>query len=397
MIESAVDVPARSRRVTGLLLTISATDAVATGVILPTLPFLALDLGVGPVAIGALIAASAVMQLVMGPVWGGLADRFDSRRLLIIAPLIAAAGHLLLALAQNYQMMVAARVLTGAGAAVPVLLQARIVAETTDRDRTAMVGRVTAVQGAGTILGPALGALVVRYGIGAVGMTAALAALLVALLASRLPARELARSTPRRSVLGALRSLLGSRRLRPLVVIALLGWLCFTAYATALPLFLNQEFRLSSTTYGGLIAISGMVALLVRGVLLGWLVKRLGEPALMVVGAGLLAASMALVPLLPTVWLTPLLPLTYAIGAGLLFPCQVARVSSNAPEGTAGLALGGNATVAGLGTVLGPLAAGALFTALAGGAFLLGAAVLVVVATIAVVTEYLPQRGVKTV
>ncbi|WP_433374789.1 MFS transporter [Streptosporangium sp. CA-115845] len=375
-----------------VLLALSAVDAVATGVILPALPFFALDMGAGPVAVGALFAASAVTQLLLAPMWGGLADRIGTRRLLMVAPLVAAAGHLTLALSQDYPTMFVARVLAGTGGAVPVLLQTHMVGRIAGDARTVMIGRLTAVQGAGTIVGPALGALAVPYGIGPVGTVAAAAAFAAAVLATRVSTGEPAAGTVRKPVLGAIGSLLRSRRLRPLAAIAFVGWFGFTGYATVLPLFLHEEFRISSTAYGGLMAISGIVALLVRGLLLSRLVSRFGEPGLMVAGALLLATSMALVPLLPTVWWTPLLPLTYAIGAGLLFPCQVTRMSRSAPNGAAGLALGGNATVGGIGTVLGPLAVGGLFVSLSGGLFALGAVLFTVVAMIALVTQFIPTR-----
>lgn len=375
-----------------MLLALSAVDAMATGVILPTLPFLALNVGADPMAVGALFAASAVTQLLLAPIWGGLADRVGTRRLLTIAPLVAAASHLTLALSQNYPTMFVARVLAGAGAAVPVLLQTHVVGRIPGDARAVVIGRLTAVQGAGTIVGPALGALAVPYGIAPVGAVAATAALAAALLATRVSTGEPDGETVRRPVLGAVGSLLRSRRLRPLAVIAFVGWFGFTGYATVLPLFLHEEFRMSSTVYAGLMAISGVVALLVRGVLLGRLVGRFGESGLMVAGALLLATSMALVPLLPTLWWTPLLPLTYAMGAGLLFPCQVTRTSRSAPGGGAGLALGGNATIGGIGTVLGPLSVGGLFTSLPRGLFALGAALFTVVAMIALVTQLIPSR-----
>jgi MFS family permease len=85
----------------------------------------------------------------------------------------------------------------------------------------------------------------------------------------------------------------------------------------------------------------------------------------------------------PSVAPVPVLPLTWAMGASLLFPSLVAELSRAAPEGMAGLALGGSALLSGLGVVLGPVAAGALTQFLwPAGPFLAGAAVLVAVALV---------------
>jgi MFS transporter, DHA1 family, tetracycline resistance protein len=366
-----------------LLLAMCAGAALANFVIMPTLPFFALGLGVGPVAIGVMFAASAVTQLLLAPVWGTLADRFGTGRLLVIVPLISVAANLTLAFSHAYPTMLVARILAGGGASVSVLAQTRVVAAVDGEARTVLVGRLTAVQGVGTIAGPALASLVVPYGIGAVGAVAAGASLLVAVLATLLPPEETGAGSNRRPAFSAVRTLLSIPRLRALAVVGMLGWLCFSGYGTVLPLFLHRRFGLTSTSFGYLVTVSGIVALVVRGLLLGWFVRRFGEPLLLVAGALAISGSMALAALLPTVWLTPVLPMTYALGAGLLFPCLVTMISRTAPQGTAGLAVGGSATLSGIGTVLGPVLGGALFASLPHGVFGLGSAAFASVAVVA--------------
>jgi DHA1 family tetracycline resistance protein-like MFS transporter len=141
-------------------------------------------------------------------------------------------------------------------------------------------------------------------------------------------------------------------------MIMILGWLCFAGYTAILPVHLAQRLDVTAAMFGYVVAVSGAIAFVVRGLLLGKLVRRFGERRLLVAGGMLLAGALALAPVLPTIWSMPLLPLLWAGGAGLLFPCVVGEIGRNAPEGTTGMALGAGTMLAGVGRVAGPVAAG---------------------------------------
>ncbi|MEV0730493.1 MFS transporter [Polymorphospora sp. NPDC050346] len=386
----------RGRAGIGVLVTAAGADAVAIGVILPALPFIVIAMHGGAFGLGILLAAASVAALVAAPVWGALADRYGTRRLLLIAPLVAAAGHVVFAFSTNYPTLFVGRVVAGLGAAVALLAQthaARIVA---DADRTGVIGRVTAAQGVGNIVGPALGGLVLSYGTIAVGLTAAAGPLVAWLLTVfLLPAaeprpvarpgrqRRLTARPGRQRRLTAMVTALRQRRLRRTATAILVGWLCFTGYATVLPVELADRLAITAATYGVIIAISGVVAVVVRGLLLGRLVRAFGETRLMVGGAALIAASMLLAPVVPAGWAVPVLPLTWALGASVLFPCAVAEMSRIAGPDSVGLAMGAAAMLAGIGSVAGPLVAGTVRTFLwAPGPFVAGAALMLAVAVL---------------
>lgn len=373
-----------TRRDQAVLIAVTAADSLAVGLMLPLLPFLALDVGAGPFAIGTLVAVASVASLVAAPLWGGLADRWGTRRLLLIAPLLSATGHVLFAFSGTFTTMLVSRLVVGLGAAVPLLVQTHVVATSEGTDRTALLGRVTAAQGAGSIVGPMLGALLAPLGIVAVGLGAAAAPLIaITLIALFLPRPAQPPQRQQRRSIAAASALLRSRSLRPYAVATFFGWLAFMGYSAVLPIHLEDRLHISATVYGLIVGISGVVAVVVRGIALGPLAKRFGEYRLMITGIGLLAFSMVFAPVVPSVLLLPVLPLTWAMGASLLFPSLVAELSRAAPDGMAGLALGGSALLSGLGVVLGPIAAGGLIQVLwPAGPFLAGAAVVVAVAVV---------------
>lgn len=378
--------PRATRAGNRVVIAATAVDSVAMGTILPALPFIVLSIGVGSAGLGTLVAAASVAGMIGAPLWGALADRYGTRRLLLIAPLIAATGHVIFAFSDSYAQLLAARIIAGFGSAVVLLAQTHASLTVTDENRTEVLGRVTAAQGVGNIVGPAIGGLLVSYGMLAVGLTAAagpLAAWLLTLLLLPDARQDTAKPRSGRNRFAAAGDALRSPRLRWLSLAILIGWLCFSGYATVLAIELSHRLDVTATFYGVMVAISGVVAIVVRGLLLGPLVRRLGEIRLMVLGASMIGTSMLLAPLIPTLWLAPVLPLTWALGASLLFPSTVGEISKLAPKGAVGLAMGAAAMLANIGIVFGPIAAGLVQEYLwQQGPFYFGAALFAVVAVL---------------
>lgn len=379
-----------------VLLVATTTDSVATGLILPVLPFIALQFGIGAVAIGTLAAAFSLAQLAAATLWGTLSDRFGIRPLLIAAPLVSTGGHLLFAFAHGYPLLLAGRTVAGFGAAVVLLVQIHITATTSTQDRTGLLGQVTAMQGLANIFGPTIGGLLAPHGTMAVGLTSAAMTIVTATIAAAgLPSvRREPRAEAKRSPWQGVTTVVRVRALRHLGLAMLVTWFCFAGYSTILPLRLEHHLDMTVTEYGLLGTISGAFALVIRGLLLKRLVRHFGELGLMATGAGLLAASMTLAPLLPGLGFTPILPVTWATGASLLFPSMVGQLSKAAPAGSAGLVLGGGSMLVSTGLILGPVAAGTGLQ-VAGGAipFFVGAAVFAVVATASIRLRRTPAPG----
>lgn len=112
-----------------LLGAIAALGSLSTQLLVPALPSIAADLGigVGPVqlVIGVFLVGLGGGQLVVGP----LADRTERRHLLLGGLLLFAAGSLLAAFAQRLEVLLAARFLQAAGGATGLVL-ARVLLNT---------------------------------------------------------------------------------------------------------------------------------------------------------------------------------------------------------------------------------------------------------------------------
>ncbi|WP_206313668.1 MFS transporter [Streptomyces coryli] len=94
------------------------------------------------------------------PVYGRLADRFSLRRLFTVALVVFAAGSLICAVAPSLIVLVAGRVVMGAGgAAIPVLAIVSAARLLSGREAAVGIGFLGAAAGAGTAAGPAVGGI----------------------------------------------------------------------------------------------------------------------------------------------------------------------------------------------------------------------------------------------
>src|SRR5438132_14389845 len=76
-------------------------NALGSGLILPLLPFFAIELGASPLAIGLLIATLPLCATLSGPPLGTLSDRYGRRPILLISIAGSLVGFLVLGLAES--------------------------------------------------------------------------------------------------------------------------------------------------------------------------------------------------------------------------------------------------------------------------------------------------------
>ena len=117
----------------------------AIGAAFPYLPVFYLDVGLRLEQIGLLTAAQAAIQLLLAPVWGGLADRFPRTRLsLPLAAVVAAVGATILFLATDFTaVMIGSLIMFGGMAGITPTLDARTL-ETLGPARRGRFGEVRA-------------------------------------------------------------------------------------------------------------------------------------------------------------------------------------------------------------------------------------------------------------
>jgi MFS family permease len=147
--------PGRSAALLGLLFGLAG---MSTSAVTVALPELAADLHVSHATAAWMVSGYTVALAVGTPAHGRIADMIGIRLPLVVGIGAMALGALASALAPSFPVLIAARVLQGAGAAaVPVLATALISARWSGEERGAALGRVAGVAATLGSLGPLVG------------------------------------------------------------------------------------------------------------------------------------------------------------------------------------------------------------------------------------------------
>ena len=335
--------------------------------ILPLLPFYATNLGATATMVGLLIAAFSLAQLVVAPVWGRFSDRYGRRPAILAGLLVTAVAYVVFAFAGSILALLLSRVVQGVGGGTIGVVQAYVADASPPDRRTRSLGWLSAVTSLGAVAGPAFGSLMIGLGgARAPGLAAAGLAALVAgfgwgyLRESREPLstaeREVVKATGRGAVLRVI-----TRWRDPasrLIWIYAIGIGAFYGTGQIAPLLLDKRFGVTAQTAGYFIMYLGAMGVVVRSLILGRAVDRLGESRLSRLGILLLSAGLVLTGLAHGY---PLLAAGFTLmpfGTAFLFPCVTGMLSQVVPGAERGLYMGVQHTFGGISRVAFPLAAG---------------------------------------
>ncbi|MBV9376931.1 MAG: MFS transporter, partial [Alphaproteobacteria bacterium] len=89
-------------------------DLVGFGLVIPLLPFYALQFAASPQEVTVLLAIYSLMQLFTAPLWGKLSDRVGRRPVLMVSMAASVCAYLWIGSATALWMLFAARALAGA-------------------------------------------------------------------------------------------------------------------------------------------------------------------------------------------------------------------------------------------------------------------------------------------
>lgn len=138
-------------------------QAIMQTVIVPLLPSLPGFTGAGPTAVSWLVTSTLLVGAVMTPIFGRLADMIGKKQMLLIAFGLMTVGSLICAVTSNIGLLIFARGLQGAGAAVLPIGMA-ILREVMPRDRVdRSIAVLSSTLGIGTAVGIPFAAAIVQF------------------------------------------------------------------------------------------------------------------------------------------------------------------------------------------------------------------------------------------
>jgi DHA1 family tetracycline resistance protein-like MFS transporter len=272
-----------------------ALDMLAFGLAIPVLAFLYKDLAGGDTQHAASVSgwfglAFALMQFFFAPVLGSLSDRFGRRPVLILSNLGLAADYALMALAPSLSWLFVGRIIAGITTASYATASAYIADTAPPERRAAAFGMLGALFSVGFILGPAvggeLGAIDLRLPFWMAGALSLLNALYgTFVLPESLPAeRRNDFHWTRANPVGAIRLLSASPFLLGLGAVALLNNLGHDVNPHVFSFYAMERYGFDEALVGRTLVAVGVGGVIVSGLLVGPLVKALGERRALLLG-----------------------------------------------------------------------------------------------------------------
>jgi MFS family permease len=361
--------------------------------LLPLVAPRAQELGANAFGVGITVAAYSLTNLLLNVVGGWLTDRVGRRVVVLFSLAAAPVCIATYGLAQQLEVLVAARVVHGAfGGFLMAALFAMLADGTAPGERGRTIGRAGALIGLAAVLGPALaGIAAARLGTSTVFL--AIAAILAAglLLVWRSIPETLSDEARAEARPGAWRRLLAEPRLR-LAFLAIFGLEAGVGIITgflkdgiverqlAAGMDLERALRYAAGAQGGLFSIFAVVAVALMLSPIARQVDRRGAVGLSIVGTSVLAIATAILALGATLETDMAAMVLYGVGFGLLFPAATAIVGIATSPSERGRAYGLFNVSFDAGLAAGPLLAGAIAASALGiDPFLVATALLVVV------------------
>ena len=359
-------------------------DLVGFGIILPLLPFYAEAFGATGIWVGAILTAYSAAQLAGASLLGRLSDRVGRRPVLLMSLAGSAASLLLCGLARSLWLLLAARALAGLFGGSIAAAQAYIADVTTPGERARYMGLLGASIGLGFVFGPALGSALARFGFGAAAFAAAaLAAANLLFALFRLPETrpaEVRQHGHSRVDWSNFLDALHHPAIGRLLAATFLSTLAFVAMEATFALLGEVRFGLDAGRLGFVFAYVGVVMVIVQGGLVGRLAPRFGERALATAGALVMGASLAALPLVPSLGAAYVVLAGLAVGQGLTTPMLATLLSRATDADEQGGTLGLGQSLAAAARAVGPIGAGWLYDRAVAAPYAASAAVMVLAA-----------------
>src|SRR5690606_27941199 len=148
-------------------------DMVGLLMVIPLLPFYAVELGGSGMIVGVLVSAYSVAQLLSAPFWGRVSDRRGRRPALLIGLTFSVLAYVIFSYATSLWLLLLSRVVQGAGGGTVGVIQAYVADASEPEHRARSLGWISAATNLGVAIGPVLGSATYAWGREAPGLVAA--------------------------------------------------------------------------------------------------------------------------------------------------------------------------------------------------------------------------------
>lgn len=368
------------------------------GIVLPTLPFLADDLGLSSVQMSSLIIIWAVSQLITAPIWGRLADKIGRKPVLMMGVFGFGIAFLLLIFAQNYWQLLLVRLIGAAISSGTQTAAFSMVADQTKKEfRNQSIAKMGAVNGLGFLCGPAIGGLFSPLGVVVPFIIAGSLALVTLPFAhfyirdsiidhNKETQNTFARNNETISFWRSITMVTKAGYWNHYMIIlgmsiaassffGLLGYYLIAKFE-ATPIFVSMAFSAQAGT-----------SVMVQFFLLKKCYELWNEDTITKIGLAFTTIGYCLISFAPLIWVAILGCVFTGFGQSLVRPTTIAMLSKRTEMGR-GITLGLQDSMDSLGRILGPLWGGWVFISLVSAPFITSAVITAILLGIAFLITY---------
>ena len=340
-------------------------DATGLGIIIPVLPQLITGLTVNTISVaaqygGALMVVYAVTHFFFAPILGSLSDAYGRRPVLLLSLCALGIDYMLMGFSPTITWLFIGRFIAGAAGATLAVANAYIADTSTSDDRAKNFGLIGAAFGIGFVFGPALGGVLIDFGprapfFVAGGLAFANMAYGYLILPETLALEnrrpfQLKRANP----LGAVIQMKKYPMVLGLIFAVLFYQVAHDSNPSVWSFYTIEKFGWTPRNIGMSLALVGVTLAFVEGILIRFIVPRLGERRSVYFGylmgaIGFVGFSIADTGIAMLLWILP-----WSL-MGIAGPALRAIIANQVPDNGQGELSGAIASMVSLTAIISPI------------------------------------------
>ncbi|MFJ8238781.1 MFS transporter [Bacillus tropicus] len=347
-------------------------------IIMPVVPFLVQPYTSNPeeqaLVVTLLTSAYAACVFFAAPVLGALSDKYGRRPLLLICLFGSAIGYLVFGIGGALWVLFAGRIIEGITGGSISTIFAYFADIIPPEQRTKYFGWVSAVVGAGTIIGPTLGGLLTKFGHSVPLYFGALITLLNVLYGMKYMPESLDKNNRLKEItfvrlnpFAQLANILSMKGLKWLLVSAFLLWIPNGSLQAIFTQFTMDTFSWKPALIGLMFSIMGFQDIISQAFIMPKLLIKLSDKQIAIlgmvsegIGYSFIAAS-ALFSLYPLLISGMLL---FGFGDSIFGPSFNGMLSKSVDSSEQGRIQGGSQSIQALARMIGPIIGGQIYVSL---------------------------------